>query len=154
MQRHRLNPPSQRHLSAVRLPRWQGRVCDSSMIYEDGTVFVQQRRGEEDGAMTMIRNPRFRYDETVIFDSNSSPVMLDSADGNRGVVSIESKIVEARDEGNGIGMCVVCQDQLINGRRIARLDCGHQFHPRCIQKWLCRKNNCPLCKATALHLPP
>lgn len=137
-----------------RNPRWQRLVCDWSMIYDDETVFV---RGEEDGMM-MMRSRRFRDDETVIFDSNSP------AGGGLSNETIAEEIgrrIVDRDEGNGNGngngMCVVCQDQLMpNGRRrrrIARLDCGHQFHPRCIQKWLCRKNNCPLCKATALRLP-
>lgn len=137
------------------------------MISEDETVFVQQRRGgEEDG---MVMRNRFRYnagDETVIFDS-SSPVILDGVSAGGGGVwddetiakEIGKRIVEARsDDEEGKGMCVVCQEQLsMNERRrrirIARLACGHQFHPKCIQKWLSHKNNCPLCKATALHLP-
>ncbi|KAL6524365.1 hypothetical protein OROHE_016036 [Orobanche hederae] len=30
------------------------------------------------------------------------------------------------------------------------LDCRHEFHVRCIKRWLRRKNACPLCRATAL----
>ncbi|GER48195.1 RING/U-box superfamily protein [Striga asiatica] len=50
-------------------------------------------------------------------------------------------------------ICVVCQDCLLRDHdKIAGLDCGHDFHARCIAKWLMRKNSCPLCKATGIKL--
>ena len=28
----------------------------------------------------------------------------------------------------------------------AILDCGHEFHPKCILTWLKHKSNCPVCR--------
>lgn len=33
---------------------------------------------------------------------------------------------------------------------IGTLDCGHDFHTKCIKQWLMQKNLCPICKTTAL----
>ncbi|PIA46214.1 hypothetical protein AQUCO_01500023v1 [Aquilegia coerulea] len=46
--------------------------------------------------------------------------------------------------------CCVCQEEYIDGDDLGRLDCGHDFHSRCIKQWLTHKNLCPICKTTAL----
>ncbi|KAG6407180.1 hypothetical protein SASPL_130164 [Salvia splendens] len=50
-------------------------------------------------------------------------------------------------------VCCICLDDLYRGS-VTSLDCGHEFHPNCIRRWLvCGKNFCPLCKATAIKEP-
>ncbi|KAJ4964369.1 hypothetical protein NE237_024308 [Protea cynaroides] len=46
--------------------------------------------------------------------------------------------------------CCVCQEEYIDGEDLGTLDCGHDFHARCIKQWLTHKNLCPICKTTAL----
>ncbi|GFQ05917.1 E3 ubiquitin-protein ligase mbr2 [Phtheirospermum japonicum] len=56
---------------------------------------------------------------------------------------------EARDGDRKI--CAVCLDDVCGGDAVAILDdCGHEFHSCCLQKWLRRKNICPLCRRTAI----
>jgi hypothetical protein len=31
--------------------------------------------------------------------------------------------------------------------KLAKLDCGHNFHPKCITDWMTNKNNCPVCRS-------
>ena len=38
--------------------------------------------------------------------------------------------------------CAVCLD----GEATAQLDCGHQYHPKCIGDWLRRSKGCPCCR--------
>ena len=42
--------------------------------------------------------------------------------------------------------CAVCIDALVVGSMVKGLQCGHKFHPKCINEWLKIKLQCPLCK--------
>ena len=46
--------------------------------------------------------------------------------------------------------CTICQESFKNEEKIATLDCGHEYHAGCLEKWLVVKNVCPICKAEAL----
>jgi hypothetical protein len=43
--------------------------------------------------------------------------------------------------------CMVCLCDFEVGEELNSLPCGHLFHPGCIQEWLSRCTECPLCKA-------
>ncbi|KAJ1410230.1 Zinc finger, RING-type [Sesbania bispinosa] len=47
-------------------------------------------------------------------------------------------------------ICSICQEEYVNGEQLGRLDCGHKYHLSCIKQWLVLRNNCPICKQTAL----
>ncbi|KAL6561787.1 hypothetical protein OROMI_017388 [Orobanche minor] len=53
-----------------------------------------------------------------------------------------------------IDFCVVCQTEYEDGEDIGTVDCGHEYHRECINKWLLLKNTCPVCKSTALSRKP
>ena len=43
--------------------------------------------------------------------------------------------------------CSICLSKYIKGSKIKTLSCNHQFHSKCIDKWLLKYNDkCPLCK--------
>lgn len=42
-------------------------------------------------------------------------------------------------------MCSICLTEYTEGTLIRRLPCGHDFHRRCVDKWLQRNKRCPLC---------
>ena len=46
--------------------------------------------------------------------------------------------------------CTICQESFKNEEKIATLDCGHEYHVECLEKWLIVKNVCPICKSEAL----
>ncbi|KAK6916426.1 Zinc finger, RING-type [Dillenia turbinata] len=46
--------------------------------------------------------------------------------------------------------CCICQEEYGVGDDLGILDCGHDFHVKCIKQWLMLKNLCPICKTTAL----
>ena len=49
----------------------------------------------------------------------------------------------------GQNTCAICIDQFTDKCQITVLPCDvrHYFHTKCIQQWLERETNCPLCKA-------
>ncbi|XP_027768198.1 probable E3 ubiquitin-protein ligase ZFP1 [Solanum pennellii] len=46
--------------------------------------------------------------------------------------------------------CVICQSDYKDQENVGTLDCGHEYHAECVTNWLILKNNCPICKSTAL----
>ncbi|KAI3804837.1 hypothetical protein L1987_26677 [Smallanthus sonchifolius] len=59
-----------------------------------------------------------------------------------------SSTLAADEEPN---FCVICQMDFEDQEKIRVLDCRHEYHVECIKKWLTVKNNCPICKSTALN---
>lgn len=42
--------------------------------------------------------------------------------------------------------CVICCMPFENGNKIISLSCAHQYHSKCIKRWLQEKKNCPVCQ--------
>lgn len=48
--------------------------------------------------------------------------------------------------------CVICMEAIILNEDIRIFSCNHFFHIKCIDSWLLKKRNCPLCKKSiSLH---
>lgn len=43
--------------------------------------------------------------------------------------------------------CSICTDKYDNKEEVSVLDCGHIYHPKCINEWGKYKPSCPVCKA-------
>jgi len=46
--------------------------------------------------------------------------------------------------------CVVCMCEFENRQRLRVLQCNHEFHSKCIDKWLKVNRSCPVCRADAV----
>jgi hypothetical protein len=57
------------------------------------------------------------------------------------VVALPS--VEVR--GRGVE-CVICKEEMREGRDLCELPCEHLFHWMCILPWLTKRNTCPCCR--------
>ncbi|KAL0911505.1 hypothetical protein M5K25_019653 [Dendrobium thyrsiflorum] len=56
-----------------------------------------------------------------------------------------------REQDQLAGECSVCLSELVDGDEVRRLPaCKHVYHVGCIDAWLLRHDNCPLCRAEAL----
>ncbi|KAL5716851.1 RING-type E3 ubiquitin transferase [Ranunculus cassubicifolius] len=42
--------------------------------------------------------------------------------------------------------CVICKEEMTQGRDVCQLPCQHIFHWICILSWLKRRNTCPCCR--------
>ncbi|KAL5713989.1 RING-type E3 ubiquitin transferase [Ranunculus cassubicifolius] len=49
--------------------------------------------------------------------------------------------------GHGMSVdCVICKEEMNQGRDVCQLPCQHIFHWVCILPWLRRRNTCPCCR--------
>ena len=48
--------------------------------------------------------------------------------------------------------CVICMEEFKDSDEVAELKCDerHYFHSRCLEDWLKRKLECPLCKKVVI----
>lgn len=42
--------------------------------------------------------------------------------------------------------CVICKEEMKEGRDVCELPCDHLFHWMCILPWLMKRNTCPCCR--------
>lgn len=42
--------------------------------------------------------------------------------------------------------CVICFEEFENQDAMAQIECGHEFHATCIDRWLQEKIACPVCR--------
>lgn len=45
--------------------------------------------------------------------------------------------------------CVVCMCDFENRQMLRVLPCSHEFHAKCVDKWLKTNRTCPICRADA-----
>ncbi|CAO2140863.1 unnamed protein product [Urochloa humidicola] len=50
--------------------------------------------------------------------------------------------------GGGMDECAICFEEFEDGEEVSMMPCSHrhEFHVKCITKWLGRSNTCPLCR--------
>ncbi|KAL3358473.1 hypothetical protein AABB24_015545 [Solanum stoloniferum] len=60
------------------------------------------------------------------------------------VVALPS--VEASNDNDGRKECVICKEEMKEGRDVCKLPCHHTFHWICILPWLKKRNTCPCCR--------
>lgn len=56
------------------------------------------------------------------------------------VVTLPSVEVESGGE------CVICKEEMREGRDVCQLPCQHTFHWTCVLPWLRKRNTCPCCR--------
>ena len=48
--------------------------------------------------------------------------------------------------------CRVCLEALSEGDEVAKLPCGHVYHPGCVKDWLIKHCTCPNCRLSLIHI--
>lgn len=122
------------------------------------------RRGDFDGAV-------MEYQAVLEYDENSAVATLARANleaaaritvehpltYERGMPAEAIKQIDAfrwGEEGSSVGenlqtCCAICIKDFNIGEEVRKLPCKHIFHSPCIDEWLRRCTDCPLCKSNA-----
>ncbi|CAM8933139.1 unnamed protein product [Rhodiola kirilowii] len=61
------------------------------------------------------------------------------------VVALPSVTIKAGVVGEELE-CVICREEMSEGRDVCELPCKHLFHWMCILKWVRKRNTCPCCR--------
>lgn len=61
-----------------------------------------------------------------------------------------SRLEDVPSADQDLNFCSICQMEYNDQEKIGMLDCSHEYHVDCIEKWLVEKNTCPVCKSTGL----
>ena len=67
------------------------------------------------------------------------------------VIDSKCPLVNLADHPNADPTCVICRDEMVQGRF---LPCGHIIHDKCLRSWLTRQQTCPLCLHNVLDEHP
>lgn len=44
--------------------------------------------------------------------------------------------------------CAICYNSIDEGQKIAKIQCIHKFHTSCLNKWIKKRQSCPLCQSS------
>uniref|UniRef100_A0A914I4I0 RING-type domain-containing protein n=1 Tax=Globodera rostochiensis TaxID=31243 RepID=A0A914I4I0_GLORO len=75
------------------------------------------------------------------FDVAQQPTRLTPED----IAKLPMSKVMQKQVDNGT-QCTTCMETFVLDETVAKLDCGHIFHPDCLKPWLQRNNTCPICR--------
>lgn len=88
-----------------------------------------------------------------IFDSINYDEIISEAVDKKYVENIDNKsIIDKINtfncDNNKCENCTICMDTINNNEQCKKLICGHIFHSNCIDTWLNRVLECPVCRKT------
>jgi len=64
--------------------------------------------------------------------------------------ALPRRVIARGDEGLGV-TCAVCLESHEIGQRVVGLPCGHDFHGSCVERWLKRRDCCPVCRRSIVR---
>lgn len=101
---------------------------------------------EVSGAQVLIK-----YVEMVTKCKRFVSVMASNESGGKGGIEAATSVAvvvalpSVEMSGNS-SECVICKENMKQGRDVCKLPCDHLFHWMCILPWLKKKDTCPCCR--------
>ncbi|KAG8382509.1 hypothetical protein BUALT_Bualt05G0084700 [Buddleja alternifolia] len=143
--------------SFVTLPN-QDHIMDNQIhnveLMEQGNQYVQESNDgyfrDYDSDWNTEEEEALIMDAIQLLGRQNPTTHYNGVGLSEGVISMCLKTRNG-DEHDKSEICTVCQDDLCQeDEMVGVLDCGHEYHAKCIKQWLQEKNICPLCKTIAL----
>lgn len=63
----------------------------------------------------------------------------------KGITRVTSPTSDVYSQASSVECCAICLEEYTEGEVLRVLPCSHEFHPRCVDKWLVDKRTCPFC---------
>ncbi|KAM3359108.1 hypothetical protein P3S68_022041 [Capsicum galapagoense] len=92
---------------------------------------IQEEEEEDDDNYGLMDQDMSEYLETRTYYAPSPAMDID-----------DDPVIDEEQE-----VCAICLAEYKDEGTIALLQCCHEFHVECINKWLQRKKTCPFCRA-------
>ncbi|KNC54309.1 uncharacterized protein AMSG_10293 [Thecamonas trahens ATCC 50062] len=135
-----------------RMPNSLGRAGDRLVITPQ--TFNRIRGLRDDGTPAVVLPPGFggagelSYEEMMELEERMGPAVPRGA-SDAAIDALPTFVVGQSAPPTSSGdtlTCVVCLSELVAGQAAKTLPCLHVFHTQCIDEWLRRVSNCPMCK--------
>ena len=65
---------------------------------------------------------------------------------NEVIVEIPINIPREIFSDNENAYCIICMEPILKKNIVSKLQCGHIYHYDCLNKWVKKKKNCPVCR--------
>ena len=85
------------------------------------------------------------YDYVMDFIDQIEPNIIPAPSSSQ---STSYSVIMNREPGYSNETCSICFEEYKNDTPIAITECQHSYHLSCIESWLERKRDCPICRAT------
>jgi hypothetical protein len=109
------------------------RYIDSESITSSEELMVHHKMRDYAQSLS-LQLDNFNY---MIGGKNSAPLDMIEEFTDLIIIKEEEKPLE----------CVICLNEMISNEKCRKIQiCKHLFHQDCIERWLLRCNNCPLCR--------
>ncbi|MFS7954808.1 putative transcription factor C2H2 family [Helianthus anomalus] len=105
----------------------------AGLISLDGSQVV------DDETCAKITSNIMMYHESLRVDDLSQETI-----GQEHSVKIGGKSDGAKEE---VDVCAICLQEFEMGETYMAFECKHGYHQECIEQWLQKKKNCPVCRA-------
>lgn len=69
---------------------------------------------------------------------------------SRVITSVDDDLIGRRTNDGKLQSCAVCLEAFAIGDQVRTIPCFHTFHNNCIDPWLRKKAECPVCKYSAI----
>ncbi|PIN08042.1 Anaphase-promoting complex (APC), subunit 11 [Handroanthus impetiginosus] len=121
--------------------RWRVILCD---YFSNSILKLSSYGGCFSNSEILIQ-----YIESVVKCWNLVTVMGCGGEGKEdldGAASPAAVVALPSVELTGGKECVICKEEMKEGREVCEMPCGHLFHWVCILRWLKKRSTCPCCR--------
>jgi len=114
----------------------------------------------------MLSNPPLNYGPDLVGAASADPVETENYEA---LLNLAERLGEAKPRGlartqidqlpsyrfageieeGGQSTCVICMCEFETRQTLRVLPCSHEYHAKCIDKWLKSNRTCPICRGDA-----
>eukprot|EP00927_Polykrikos_kofoidii_P086430 TRINITY_DN9684_c0_g3_i1.p1 TRINITY_DN9684_c0_g3~~TRINITY_DN9684_c0_g3_i1.p1 ORF type:complete len:454 (+),score=56.09 TRINITY_DN9684_c0_g3_i1:119-1363(+) len=128
----------------------RGLIGAKTTIYCDGAISLSLMNSFSQEELRIVANMSPTMQLMVLSQVRASREQ-DNAAQSRGLFEETISAVEGftwpPKADNDQKQCMVCLTDFSDGMKCRRLPCAHVFHQRCVDEWLRRCTDCPICKS-------
>lgn len=67
-------------------------------------------------------------------------------ESNNQSINLSEKLLSDENKENILGECCICFEEFNKNNKIVKLACKHIYHQHCIEAWIKKKKDCPICR--------
>jgi len=133
-------------------PKVSGRIGKNTKIFCEGTLHPSLRNLLSPELLNRVSQLPPRLQTLLLNAQRTTRELEDTLMQQRGLVQEALQEIESFDwrpttmSDENQKTCMICLNDFHDGDNCRRLPCRHMFHTSCVNEWLRRCTDCPICK--------